>query len=98
MFRVSARAFFGHSFYVAVPRRLVFCMLIGILIPHNKPKMVEYCDFFKMAFAKIPDFPHRLKTRSKTPTRYILFVMTEKVKTSSWVLFSVTRFLISRTP
>ena len=27
--------FFGHSFYVAAPRRLVFCMLIRILISHN---------------------------------------------------------------
>ena len=33
-----------------------------------------------MAFGKILDFLHRVKVRSKAPTRYNL-VMTEKVKT-----------------
>ena len=31
--------------------------------------MIEYCEIFKMAFAKILDFQPRLKTRSKAPTR-----------------------------
>ena len=32
--------------------------------------MVEYWNFFQMAFAKILDFLHRVKNHSKAPTRY----------------------------
>lgn len=35
---LSAKAFFGHSFYVSTPRRLLFCMLIGIVIIRNISK------------------------------------------------------------
>ena len=32
--------------------------------------MVEYCEFFKIAFPKILDFQRRLKTRPEATTRY----------------------------
>ena len=43
--------------------------LLGLTVVENFP-MVEYCEFFKMTFAKILDFLLRLKIRSKAPTSY----------------------------
>ena len=70
--------FSSTHFHVSTTRRLVFCMPIGILIPHKISKnksdprsfwqsnfhMVGYCKFFKIRVAKIQNF-----------------VLTEKVKT-----------------
>ena len=54
--------------------------------------MVEWCEFFKMAFSKIPDFQRRLKTRSQAISN------DWESQNFYWVLFSVTRFLILRKP
>ena len=62
--------------------------------------MVENCEFFKMGFEKILDLLHRVKTHSKALTRYNLYRISygRESQNCYWVLFSVTRFLISRTP
>ena len=57
--------------------------------------MAEYCEFLKMAFAKILDFGVGLKVATKLPND----VSNDwESQNCNWVLISVTRFLISRNP
>ena len=81
-FTVSANCIFRYIFRPLAATRLVllvqFCMVIidhsvgnqlsGFPIWLGKFYMVEYCEFFKFAFAKILYFQRRLKTRSEAPT------------------------------
>ena len=57
--------------------------------------MVEYCEFFQMAFAKILDFGVGSKFFLKLPND---INNDWESQNYYWVLFSVTRFFISRTP
>ena len=50
-----------------------------------------------MTFAKILDFLRRLKTRSEAPTTEYISNDRES-QICHWMLFSVSPFLISRTP
>ena len=56
---ISGTVLYGHYFYLKISIQWV-----------GKMYMVEYCEFFKMAFAKILDFWHRLKTRYEAPKQY----------------------------
>ena len=66
----ALRLVFLGQFYMVIIDNISQNQLPKCSIRLEKIYMVEYCDFFKMAFAEILDFWRRLKTRSETPKRY----------------------------
>ena len=58
------------QFYIVIIDRICENKLPGLTSWLEKFYMVEYCEFFKMAFAKILDFRRGLKIRPKAPERY----------------------------
>ena len=81
---VSAKWKFRYISHQYAASRLVFLgQFYMVIIDHisqnqlptcsdglGKNYMVEYSEFFKMAFAKILDYWRRLKTHSEAPRRY----------------------------
>ena len=104
---------FWHKFRERAGTRLIFCRLIimfitqhiknlGFIGDHSAIKFLHGRVLwnFLIAISKILDFLTGLKIRSKAPARYKLYRITNDWKSQNcdWVLFSVTRFKISRTP
>ena len=68
---------------------------LAIKFLRDRLSPIVYCEILKMAFPKILDFRRGLKTRSEAPKD---ISKDWESQNCDWVLFSITRFLISPTP